>query len=74
MTPDEITFSVDANEYYTYSPEEKTEVNWPYDKPQFIILNIAMGGDLGGQPVDFNASSMQIDYESIVKQLAGYRI
>ena len=33
----------------TYNPEDKTEVNWPYDKPQFIILNIAMGGDLGGQ-------------------------
>ena len=39
------------------------ELNWPYDKPQFIILNVAMGGDLGGEiPSDFNESSMQIDY------------
>ena len=21
---------------------------WPYDKPQFIILNLAFGGDWGG--------------------------
>ena len=67
-TPDEITFSVDGNEYYTYSPEDKTEVNWPYDKPQFIILNVAMGGDLGGQiPEDFNESSMQIDYVRVYR-------
>jgi beta-glucanase (GH16 family) len=67
-TPDEITFSVDGNEYYTYRPEDKTEVNWPYDKPQFIILNVAMGGDLGGQiPEDFNESSMQIDYVRVYR-------
>jgi beta-glucanase (GH16 family) len=67
-TPDEITFSVDGNEYYTYGPEDKTEVNWPYDKPQFIILNVAMGGNLGGEiPEDFNESSMQIDYVRVYR-------
>jgi beta-glucanase (GH16 family) len=67
-TPDEIVFSVDGEVYYTYSPENKTEDNWPYNKPQFIILNVAMGGDLGGQiPEDFNESSMQIDYVRVYR-------
>ena len=67
-TPDEITFSVDGIEYFTYNPEDKTELNWPYDKPQFIILNVAMGGDLGGEiPSDFNESSMQIDYVRVYR-------
>ena len=67
-TPDEITFSVDGNEYYTYGPEDKTEVNWPYYKPQFIILNVAMGGNLGGEILeDFNESSMQIDYVRVYR-------
>lgn len=67
-TPNEITFSVDGNEYYTYSPEEKNEINWPYDKPQFIILNVAIGGSLGGEiPEDFSESSMQIDYVRVYR-------
>ena len=67
-TPDEIVFSIDGNDYYTYSPENKTEDNWPYDKPQFIILNVAMGGNTGGQiPEDFNESSMEIDYVRVYR-------
>jgi beta-glucanase (GH16 family) len=67
-TPDEIIFSVDGKEYYTYSPEDKTEINWPYDTPQFIILNVAMGGSLGGEiPDDFSESAMHIDYVRVYR-------
>lgn len=62
-TPDEISFAIDDNVYYTYSPEIQTEANWPYDSPQFILLNVAMGGVLGGEiPDNFTESMMEIDY------------
>ena len=60
---DEISFLVDDVVYYTYAPTEKTDQNWPFDKAQFLILNIAMGGDLGGA-IDpaFTEAIMEIDY------------
>lgn len=67
-TPDEITFAVDGDEYYTYSPEDKTVTNWPYDSPHFIILNVAMGGNTGGDvPENFTESSMHIDYVRVYR-------
>lgn len=67
-TPDEIIFAVDGEVYYTYSPDTQNEENWPYDRPQFIILNVAMGGSLGGQiPDDFTESEMEIDYVRVYR-------
>ncbi len=35
----------------------------PYDNPHYILLNIAMGGNLGGAiEADFSSDSMQVDY------------
>ena len=36
---------------------------WPFDAPQFLLLNIAIGGDLGG-PVDDGIFpvTMEVDY------------
>jgi len=60
---DEISFLIDDEVYYTYSPADKTAATWPYDADQFLILNVAMGGTLGGviDPA-FVESSMEIDY------------
>lgn len=43
--------------------EDQTEVAWPYDKPYYMILNIAVGGMMGG-PVDDSQLpfTMVIDY------------
>lgn len=59
----QISFLVDNEIFYTYNPAIKDLATWPYDAPQFIILNIAMGGSLGGviDPA-FMESSMEIDY------------
>ncbi|WP_421918623.1 family 16 glycosylhydrolase [Marinifilum sp.] len=59
----QITFLIDDEVYYTYAPESKSADNWPYDADQFLILNVAMGGTLGGT-IDpaFTESSMEIDY------------
>tara|TARA_R100000935_G_C2830993_1_gene165076 strand:+ start:1220 stop:2374 length:1155 start_codon:yes stop_codon:yes gene_type:complete len=38
----------------------------PYDKPHYLLLNIAMGGNLGGTiNNDFQESTMEIDYVKV---------
>jgi beta-glucanase (GH16 family) len=66
-TPDKIEYYVDDPQrpYYSYSPSIKNSSNWPFDKPCFFILNLAIGGDWGGvQGVDDSIFpvEMQIDY------------
>jgi beta-glucanase (GH16 family) len=37
--------------------------NAPFDNPHYLLLNIAMGGTLGGTiPNSFSEDSMEIDY------------
>ena len=60
---DQISFYLDGERYYTYRPASKNVQNWPYDKDHFLIMNVAMGGTLGGN-IDsgFSSSTMEIDY------------
>ena len=51
-TEESITFYIDEEEVYTYNPEEKNDKTWPYNKPFYLILNMAIGGDFGGPEVD----------------------
>jgi beta-glucanase (GH16 family) len=61
-SPNEITFLLDGVAYYTYNPTIKDANTWPFDKEQFLLLNIAMGGIAGTIPADYTQSSMLIDY------------
>ena len=66
-TEKEMIFYTDTPENVThrYAPSNKTEENWPFDKPQFFILNIAVGGNWGGaQGIDDSIfpQTMEIDY------------
>lgn len=69
-SPNQISFLVDDEIYYTYSPDTKDSSTWPFDANQFLILNVAMGGSLGGT-VDaaFTEASMEIDYVRIYQNL-----
>jgi hypothetical protein len=49
-TPEKIEFSIDSVWLYTYNPLIKNSSTWPFDKPFFIIMNIAMGGNWGSDP------------------------
>ncbi len=49
-TPQKMAFAVDGFVYYTYAPAVKNASTWPFDLPQFLILNLAMGGNLGSDP------------------------
>ena len=46
-----------------YNPSTKNDDTWPFYNNQFLILNIAMGGNLGGTiDPNFDVSTMEIDY------------
>jgi beta-glucanase (GH16 family) len=61
-SPNQITFLLDGVAYYTYNPSIKDASTWPFDKEQYLLLNIAMGGIAGSIPSTFTNASMVIDY------------
>ncbi|MEB8344757.1 glycoside hydrolase family 16 protein [Flavobacteriaceae bacterium KMM 6898] len=62
-TADKMDFYVDDTLFYTYNPSTKNSDTWPFNKDQFILLNIAMGGTLGGTiDPNFTQDTMEIDY------------
>lgn len=44
-----IAFFVDDRKYFTYTNEGSGREAWPFDREQYLILNLAIGGDWGGQ-------------------------
>lgn len=62
-TADKMDFYVDDTLFYTYNPSTKNSNTWPFNQDQFILLNIAMGGNLGGSiDPNFTQDTMEIDY------------
>gem|GEM_PF-2275284 len=62
-TSDEITFMIDGMKLQdTYKKPSRYVNRWPFDAPQYLLLNIAVGGSLGGNTSGFTESSMEIDY------------
>ena len=51
-TKDKIEFFVDNQSVYTFSPEIKNENTWPYNHPFYFIINVAIGGNFGGQTIE----------------------
>lgn len=66
-TPKELVFYIDSPENIThkYAPSIKNDETWPFSKPAFFILNVAVGGNWGGvQGIDNTIfpQTMEIDY------------
>lgn len=61
-TENEIRFYIDDEFRYRYKPATKTTENWPFTADQFILLNVAMGGDWFNIDPEFEQSSMEVDY------------
>jgi len=63
--PDRITFFVDDHEYMTFKKPSNDWRDWPFDKPFYLIMNVAIGGSWGGQNgVDDKIfpAEMDVDY------------
>lgn len=69
-TPEYMSFLVDGVVYNHVKNEHKTVAEWPFDLPFYIILNIAVGGNLGGaKGLDENVfpATMEVDYVRVYK-------
>jgi beta-glucanase (GH16 family) len=63
-TRDWIKLGIDGRFYLQYNNMGKGKSQWPFDGPQFLLVNLAVGGDWPGSP---NASStfpirMQVEH------------
>jgi beta-glucanase (GH16 family) len=44
----QISFFADNKKYYTYQNPKTDGASWPFDRDQYLILNLAIGGAWGG--------------------------
>jgi beta-glucanase (GH16 family) len=69
--PKRIDFFVDQEKYFTFPNEGAGEEAWPFDKPFYLILNVAVGGAWGGaKGVDEGAfpARMLVDYVRVYER------
>ena len=72
-TENDLTFYIDTpdNITHVYNPTIKNTDNWPFNDPQFFILNIAIGGNWGGvEGVDNGifAQTLEVDYVRVYQE------
>lgn len=71
-TPDYFQFYVDGAKTLYYKNPGTGKVDWPYDAPFYVILNLAWGGDWGGsQGVDETKLpiTMKVDYVRVFQKI-----
>jgi beta-glucanase (GH16 family) len=69
-TPTAIEVFVDGQRYFTFPKETGGDAVWPFDRPQYLILNLAIGGSWGGQQgIDDGAfpTRYEIDYVRVYR-------
>ncbi|HSG59972.1 MAG TPA: glycoside hydrolase family 16 protein [Pseudomonadales bacterium] len=66
-TEDRITWSIDGREFANFSREDASPYRWPFDdKAFYVILNLAVGGTLGGEVhLDSMPAEMVVDYVKV---------
>lgn len=70
-TPDIIRAFVDDSLYFEYQNEGQGESKWPYNKPFYLIMNVAVGGAWGSmEGIDEEAfpQTMEVDYVRIYQK------
>ena len=62
---------MDGVRYFTFRNEGTGSAAWPFDAPQYLLINLAIGGTWGGQQgIDDSLfpHRYQIDYVRIYQQ------
>ena len=65
---DSIAFSVDDKVHYRYQPSAKNARTWPFDREQYVVLNLAIKPTIDST---FKSAEMEIDYIRIFAPDAG---
>jgi len=69
-----LWFGVDGVVHWHYPNQGAADPGgWPFDRPQFLILNLALGGDLGGA-VDAAAlpATLEVDHVRVYQPRGGF--
>ena len=69
-TPDSVKGYYDNEHIFSFGNEHNGSATWPFDKRFQILLNLAIGGNWGGQKgVDDSIfpASMEVDYVRVYK-------
>ena len=66
-----IKFMVNGKTYFTYTHlQTHDSTRWPFDQQFFLIMNIAMGGNMGGNIAsDFSEATMKVDYVRVYQKI-----
>ena len=70
-TAHEMTFYVDGQKILSYQNDGTGRDAWPFDQPFYIILNLAWGGQWGGQKGVDNSLlplTMEVDYVRVFQK------
>ena len=69
--PIRLNFYIDDIKYMTYPKGSEDKTIWPYDKAHYLIMNVAVGGNLGGlKGIDDSIfpQKMYIDYVRVYQK------
>ncbi|RYY60668.1 MAG: carbohydrate-binding protein, partial [Chitinophagaceae bacterium] len=71
-SPDSMRFTHDGVGFYTYVNPKTDWKDWPFDKSFYMIMNVAIGGGMGGAITDADwPDSMQVDYVRVYQKGLG---
>ncbi|RPD39614.1 carbohydrate-binding protein [Chitinophaga barathri] len=71
-SPDSLRFTFDSLHIYTYVNPQTDWKDWPFDQKFHIILNLAIGGGMGGTIVQGDwPDSMNVDYVRVYQKGLG---
>ncbi|WP_229458998.1 glycoside hydrolase family 16 protein [Massilia glaciei] len=62
---EQVVIGVDNRNFFQFvNPKDGDNAKWPFSNPQYLLLNVALGGDLGG-PVDDAIFPVQMEVEYV---------
>jgi beta-glucanase (GH16 family) len=67
-TEEKMVFDVDGVVHYTYQPTSKNDDTWPFNTDQYLLLNIAIEGNLPSINPSFSQATMEIDYVRVYQE------
>ncbi|WP_343670810.1 carbohydrate-binding protein [Chitinophaga sp.] len=71
-TPDTLRFTYDTTHILSFANPHTDWKDWPFDQKFFLILNVAIGGGMGGTIVDADwPDSMLVDYARVYQKGLG---